>query len=51
MSLAWILNMILAAAVVLLAVKIGLLQKSADEICREFTARLEGDTNNPIFVS
>ena len=50
MSLAWILNIILAAAVILLTVKTCLLQKSADEICREFTARLEGDTNNPIFI-
>lgn len=51
MNLAWILCILLAAAVLLMAAKIYFLQKSVDEICREFTARLTGDTNNLIFIS
>lgn len=39
------------AAMLLLAGKIYLLQKSMDEIRKEFKNRLTGDTNNPIFVS
>lgn len=51
MSLSWILCGIFAAAAALLGIKVVLLQKSVDEICREFTERLTGDTNNRIFLS
>lgn len=51
MGLAGIVSILLAVAVLLLAIKIYLLQKGVDEVRREFTARLEVDTNNPVFIS
>lgn len=51
MGLAGIVSVLLAVAVLLLAIKVYMLQKGVEEIRREFTARLEVDTNNPVFIS
>lgn len=49
--LPWVLCGVLAAAVLVLAVKILLLQKSMDEIREQLGERLSQDTNNLLFLS
>ena len=51
MALPWILCGILLAAVVALLVRLWLLQRDIDEVCRQFQARLSEDTNNSIYLS
>lgn len=49
--LPWLLCGALAAAVLILCVRLRLLQKSLDEITAQLGERLGSDTNNPIFLS
>lgn len=49
--LPWLLCGALAAAVLILCVRLCLLQKSLDEIAAQLEDRLSSDTNNPIFLS
>ena len=49
--LPWLLCGGLAAAVLILCVRLRLLQKSLDEIAAQLEERLGSDTNNPIFLS
>lgn len=51
MLLPWILCGLLAAAVIILLIKIRLLQKGIDEICTEFERSLSTDTNVLISIS
>ncbi len=48
--LSWLLCAVLAATCLALIVKVRLLQRSLDEICRQFGERLEQDTNNLIYL-
>ena len=50
-SWCWVLVAILAAAVIVLALKVPFLQKGADEIAAAFAQRLEEDTNTLIDLS
>lgn len=49
--LPWLLCGVLAAAVLILCVRLRLLQKSLDDIAAQLEDRLASDTNNPIFLS
>lgn len=49
--LPWLLCGALAAAVLILCVRLRLLQKSLDDIAAQLEDRLASDTNNPIFLS
>lgn len=49
--LPWLLCGALAAAVLILCVRLRLLQKSLDDIAAQLEERLGSDTNNPIFLS
>ena len=49
--LPWLLCGALAAAVLILCVRLRLLQNSLDEIAAQLGERLSSDTNNPIFLS
>lgn len=51
MFLPWILCGVLLIAVICLYVKIRILQKSMDEICKDMEEHLSEETNTPIFVS
>lgn len=49
--LPWLLCGALAAAVLILCVRLRLLQKALDDIAAQLEDRLASDTNNPIFLS
>ena len=49
--LPWILSAILAAVVIILAIKIRIMQKSMDEICSCLSEHLSADTNQLVTVS
>lgn len=49
--LPWLLCGVLAAAVLILCVRLRLLQRALDDIAAQLEDRLSSDTNNPIFLS